>query len=136
MRKITGRQPQKIKDRRWVYPPLAGIMKEAVMVGIRTSILRRQNTVAKYIVTRPILDLCEQATRHPGVQVSRWWWEQTGKDLKGAQEKAAEAAAETESESEDEPDGAAGGGGEEESQGANGYSGAGQRMTEPRLLTG
>ena len=89
------------------------------MVGIRTSILRRQNTVAQFIATRPILDLCKQATRRPGARVSLWWWEQTGIDLKGAREKAAAAAAETETEadleSEDEPDGDAGGGGEEES---------------------
>ena len=55
----------------------------------------------------------EQATRRPVVQVSCRWWEQTGIDLKGAQEKAAAAAAEIEteadSESEDDPDGAAGG---------------------------
>ena len=98
------------------------------MVGIRTSILRRQNTVTQFIATRPILDLCEQATRRPGAQVSRRLWEQTGIDLKGAREKAAEAAAETEteadSESEDEPDRDAGGRGEEESQGASGSSGA------------
>ena len=96
------------------------------MVGIRTSILRRQNTVAQYIATQPIMDLCEQATLWTGAQVSRWWWEQTGIDLKGAREKAAAAAAETETESEskDKPDGAAGGGGEEESQGASGSSGA------------
>ena len=70
------------------------------MVGIRTSIIRRQNTVAQFIATRPILDLCEQATRRPGVRVSRRWWEQTGIDLKGAREKAAAAAAETETETE------------------------------------
>ena len=39
------------------------------------------------------------------------WWEQTGIDLKGEQEKEGAAAAETESESENEPDGAVGGGG-------------------------
>ena len=65
---------------------------------------------------------------------------QTGIDLKRSREKAAAAAAETEteadSESEDETDGAAGGGGEEEPQGASGSSGAGRRMTEPRISTG
>ena len=91
-RKITGRHPRRRKDRIWVYPPLAGIMKETGMVGIRTSILRRQNTVAQLIATRPILDLCKQATRRPGAQVSRRWWEQTGIDLKGDRKKAAAAA--------------------------------------------
>ena len=87
------------------------------MVGIRTSILRRHNTVAQFIVTRLILDLGKQVTRRPGARVSRQWWEQTGVDLKGAREKAAAAAVEPEteadsdsdSESEDEPEGAVGG---------------------------
>ena len=115
-------------------------MKETVMVGIRTSILRRQNKFAQYIATRPILELCEQATRRTGAQVSLKWWEQTSIDLKGAREKVAAPAAETETESEsdseDEPDGDARGEGEEESQGASGSSGAGRRMNEPRVWTG
>ena len=40
-RKITGGQPRRRKDGSWIYPPLEGIMKEAGMVGIRNSILRR-----------------------------------------------------------------------------------------------
>ena len=95
-RKITGRKPRQRKGRSCIYLPLAGIMKETGMVGIRTSILRRQNTVAQFIAMRPIQDLFEKATRRPGARVSRRWWKQTGIDLKGAREKAAAAAAETE----------------------------------------
>ena len=83
-RKIAGRQPRQRKDKIRIYLPLAGIIKEAGMVGMRTSILQRQNTVAQYIATLPIMDLCEQATRRPGARVSRQWWEQTGIDLKVA----------------------------------------------------
>ena len=101
-RKITRRQPRRRKDGIWIYPPLVWIMKEVGMVCIWSSIIRRQNTVTQYIVTRPIMDLCEQATRRPGARVSWRWWEQTGIDLKGAQENAAEAAVETEMESESE----------------------------------
>ena len=50
-RRINRRQPRQRKDGSWVYPPLAGARKEEGMVGIRTSITRRQNTVAQYIVT-------------------------------------------------------------------------------------
>ena len=71
VKKITGRQLQQRKDGIWEYPPLVGVMKEAGMVGIWTSITRRHNTVTQYIATRPILDICEQATRQPGAQVSR-----------------------------------------------------------------
>ena len=45
-RKITGKQPRRRKDGSWFYPPVARVMKETGLVGIRTSILRRQNTVA------------------------------------------------------------------------------------------
>ena len=63
---------------------MAGIMKDTGMVGIRTSILRRQNMVAQYIATRTILDLYEQATLRPGAWVSWWWWKKTEIYLKGA----------------------------------------------------
>ena len=56
-RTLTGRQPRRGRDGRWFYPSMAGAMKEAGIVWIRTSILRRQNTVAQFIATRPILDL-------------------------------------------------------------------------------
>ena len=48
---------------------------EAGFKGIGTYVIRRQNTVAQYIVTRPIIDLCERSARRPGVWVYRWWWE-------------------------------------------------------------
>ena len=108
-------------------------MKEAGIVRIRTSILRRQNTVTQFIATRPIVDLCEKAIRRPGAHVPRRWWEQTGLDWNGAREKV-EAAAEvaepgakalTDSESEEDAhttDGTARGTGEEASLGASGSS--------------
>ena len=61
-------------------------MGEAGFEGIRKSETRRQNTVAKYIATRTILDLCEQSTWRPGARVSRWWWEQDCIDLEGGEE--------------------------------------------------
>ena len=79
-RKLTGRQPRLGRDGRWFYPSLLGSMKEAGIVRIQTLILRRHNTVAQFIVTRPILDLCEGAVRWPGAQIPRQWWEQTGID--------------------------------------------------------
>ena len=88
-RKLTGRQPCRGRDGRWFYPSLAGAMKEAGIVRIQTSILRRQNTVAQFIATRPILGLCEGAVRRPGARVPSRWWEQTRIDWKGAREKAA-----------------------------------------------
>ena len=112
-------------------------------MGIRTSILRRQNTVAQFIATRPILGLCEVTERRTGTRVPSRWWEQERIDCKAARVKAsakdgddeAEAAEPdlTGSDSEPKtatPGGTAGGTGEEASLGASGSSGAEWRGTE------
>ena len=44
---------------------------EAGFEGIGTYIMRGQNTVARYIATLPILDLCERSAWRPGAWVSR-----------------------------------------------------------------
>ena len=75
-------------------------MGEAGFEGVRKYITRRQNIVAQYIATQPILDLCERSARQPGVRVSWWWWEQAGIYLEGKEERAAEAATDLESDSE------------------------------------
>ena len=78
--------------------------------------------VAQYIETRPILDLCERATRRPGAKVYWRWWDKADIKLEGAKKRAAEPATVSESESDSEsnrdPDG------EEEYRGASGSSGA------------
>ena len=45
-RRLTGRMPRRGRDGKWLYLPLAGATKEAGIVRARTSVLRRQNTVA------------------------------------------------------------------------------------------
>ena len=50
-RRIIGRQLRQNKDESWYYQPLAEALREAGMVGIRTSITQRQNTAAQYIAT-------------------------------------------------------------------------------------
>ena len=59
-----------------------------------------QNTVAKYIATRPLLDLCEHTKRRGGVRVSRRWWDQKGIDWEKAKAREAETESELESEAE------------------------------------
>ena len=136
--KLTGRQARRGRNGGWYYPSLAGAMKEAGIVRIRTSILRRQNTVAQFIATRPILDLCKKAKIRPGERVPRRWWEQTGINCKGSREReeaSAEAAdpgmkALTDSESEADEDTTyrtVRGTGEKESLCTSGYIGAGRR---------
>ena len=50
-RRITGRQPRRERGGKWFYPSLEGAMKEVGLANVRTSINRRQNTVAQYIAT-------------------------------------------------------------------------------------
>ena len=86
-RRITGRQARREKDVDWHYPSLEWAMQEAGLTDIRMSILKRQNTVAQYIVTRPLLDLCEGARAREGAQVPLRWWYQAGIDWETAKAK-------------------------------------------------
>ena len=61
-RRITGRQQRRGWDGKWFYSSLEWAMKEAGFKDVRTSINIRQNTVAQYIATRPLLDICERKT--------------------------------------------------------------------------
>ena len=65
-RRLTGRVPRLGRDRKWHYLPLAGATKDTGIVRARTSVLRRQNTVAQFVATRPILGLCEGTERRGG----------------------------------------------------------------------
>ena len=68
--RLIGRQPRRGRDGKWHYPSLEGAMKEAGLTDVRTSINRRQNTVAQYIATRPLLDLCEGSRQKEGAWVT------------------------------------------------------------------
>ena len=45
--------------------------------------LHHQNTIAQYIATCPILELCLEAEQRPGFWVARRWWEHGVLELKG-----------------------------------------------------
>ena len=59
-------------------------MREAGLTDIGNSIANGQNTVAQYIATRPLLDLCEEARAREGTRVPMRWWNQTGIDWEAA----------------------------------------------------
>ena len=77
--RLTGRMPRCGRDGKWVYLPPAGVIKEVGVVRARTSVLRRQNTVAQFIATRPILGLCKVAERRWGTRVPQRSWVLTKK---------------------------------------------------------
>ena len=78
-----------------VTPPWGGGMKEAGFKEIRTSITNRQNTVAQYIATRPLLGLCIGTKQIEGVRVSRRRWDQKGVDWETSKERVAETDSES-----------------------------------------
>ena len=96
-------------------------MKEAGLTDVHTSIQRRQNTVAQYIVTRPLLDLCEGARQREGVRVTFRWWEQSGIDWEKAKAKETETESTSGSESGADTEGEEG---QETESRASGSSGA------------
>ena len=58
-------------------------MAEAGLQEVETYISHHQNTVAQYIATRPIMDLCLAKKRRPGPRVAKSWWEQEVLDFVG-----------------------------------------------------
>ena len=103
-RRLTGKQAWQRTDGIWYYPSMEESLGEAGLEGIRKSITRRQNKAAQYIVTRPILDLCERATRRPGARVFWRWWEQNIIDLEGSKKWAVETTTRSEPDSEEGAD--------------------------------
>ena len=65
-RRLTERLPRQERDGKWQYPPLTVAIKDAGIVRVRTSVLRRHNTVAQFVATRPILALCEGTEQRGG----------------------------------------------------------------------
>ena len=80
-RGLTGRQLRKGQDRGWVYPLLEDAMVEEGLQEVETYVSQLQSTVAQYIATRPIMDLCLAVKRRPGPRVAMRWWEQEGLNL-------------------------------------------------------
>ena len=66
-----------------MYPPIGAAMTTVGMDDIGVYITRRQNTVAQYIATLPIMDLYLAVDRKTGLCLSRRWWEHTDLDILG-----------------------------------------------------
>ena len=68
---ITWRQTKQQVYGIWDYPPLEKVMGEAGFEKMEAYLLKRQNMVAQYIATRPILDLCKDIFQRSRVWVAR-----------------------------------------------------------------
>ena len=73
---LTLQQPRRRLDGMWLYRPLAEEIVEQGLQEVETYVSRLQNTVAQYIATGPIMDLCMAEGQHPGKRLSKQWWGQ------------------------------------------------------------
>jgi hypothetical protein len=75
-RRTSGMMPKLLPNGEWHYPPLQRALDEAGLYPLRTYIQRRQETIARHIITRPIYQLCliaAVATEGEGNTCTRWW---------------------------------------------------------------
>ena len=119
-RRLTGRHPRRGRDGKWHYLSLEGAMKEAGLTDIHKSIQRRQNTVAQYIATRTLLDLCEGSRQREGARFTLRWREQLGIDWEKAKAKETETEATSGSESGTDTEGEEGREAESRASGSSG----------------
>ena len=88
---LTGWLPQRTPGGKWTYTLEATARDEDGLLTTEEYTWRCQNTVAQYIDTQLLLDLCEGLERALREKVGMRWWEKAGLDLEGAREAAAAA---------------------------------------------
>ena len=57
---------------------MGGAIRAFELEDMETNISRLQNTVAQYIATRPILELCLEAEQRMGLRFTKRRWEKEG----------------------------------------------------------
>ena len=61
----------------WRYPSVTSTLKEAGLQTVEKYIKLRRDTVAMWIVDRPLYKACVEGKRKRGTSARRqWWWEQ------------------------------------------------------------
>lgn len=60
----------------WHYPSTKDVFEEVGLFSIEHYILVRRQTIAAYIVHRPIFSMCTGAGRRRGSSPRQFWWEQ------------------------------------------------------------
>ena len=76
-RRLANQRPRRRKGK-WVYPPIQGALQATGLLTVAEYIRRRQATIRKYVVDRPIYSLCAESDRMSGTPTrTTFWWEQT-----------------------------------------------------------
>ena len=70
---LAGMKPKRNTVGQWDFPNLGAKIPAAGLEEVDTYVLRSQNTIAQYIMTRPILEMCLSEERWLGMQVT-WKW--------------------------------------------------------------
>ena len=89
VRRLTAKLLRRATDWTWKYTSAAAAKEMEGLLTMEEYVRRCQNTVAQYIATRSLIDLCEGSERSPKARFRMQWWEQAGVDLAGAMEAAA-----------------------------------------------
>ena len=60
----------------WAYPASSDVLEECGLLTVAEYILRRRETIAAWVVDRPLLAACRDGERMRGTPHRQWWWEQ------------------------------------------------------------
>ncbi len=73
---MSGLRPEKKPNGSWSYPQLKDVLDAAGLHTIAQYMDVRRQTVANFIVNRPIWELCAGAVRRRGSLIQPVWWDQ------------------------------------------------------------
>jgi hypothetical protein len=73
---MSGKRPERNVDGSWMYSRLEEVLEAVRMNSIAHYMDLRRQTVANFIVNRPIHELCMGAVRKRGSPVQPFWWDQ------------------------------------------------------------
>ena len=74
--RMSGLRPEKKPDGSWTYPRSAEVLEACGLHTIAHYMDVSRQTVANFIVNRPIFELCTSAVRKRGSPVRPFWWDQ------------------------------------------------------------
>ena len=75
-RRMAGMMPVRNPDGTWKYPNSGEVLKAVGLKTVGEYIAVRIETIARFIVDRPIFALCRDGERRRGSATRTFWWEQ------------------------------------------------------------
>jgi hypothetical protein len=74
--RMLGKRPVRKEDRSWTYPCSEDVLQAVGLKLIAHYMGVWGQTIANFIVNRPIYELCAGAVRKRGLRVPPFWWNQ------------------------------------------------------------